>query len=189
MMFLTMVISDQRHDVRDEVRFMLPVVIETLVVGTPPAPSVIVLRPINDKNEDHGGRLLPIWIGPTEAASIGMALQGASHKRPMTHDLFGSLLSQTDAKLDHIVIDHVEGTTFYSSLVLEQNNVLKNIDARPSDSIALALHERVPMYVEEEVLDLASVPASLMPTHSKDIEVKEFHDFIESVNPEDFKEA
>ena len=100
-----------------------------------------------------------------------------------------SLLSQTDAKLDHIVIDQVEGTTFYSSLVLEQNNVLKNIDARPSDSIALALHERVPMYVEEEVLDLASVPASLMPTHSKDIEVKEFHDFIESVNPEDFKEA
>lgn len=165
---------------------MLPVVIETLVVGTPPAPSVIVLRPVKD-DEENSGRVLPIWIGPTEAASIGMALEGSNHQRPMTHDLFGSLLTSTDSKLDYIVINRVEGTTFYATLVLHQNDEVKNIDARPSDSIALAVHERVPMYVEEEVLDLASFPASFSPMHSKEVEVEAFHDFIESINPEDFK--
>jgi len=165
---------------------MLPVVIETLVVGTPPAPSVIVLRPVMD-SEENSGRVLPIWIGPTEAASIGMALEGSRHKRPMTHDLFGSLLASTNTKLDYIVINRVEGTTFYATLVIHQGDEVKNIDARPSDSIALAVHERVPMYVEEEVLDLASFPAAFSQLHAQDIEVEAFHDFIESVNPEDFK--
>lgn len=171
--------------VRDEVMKMLPVVIETLIVGTPPAPSVVILRPVMDV-EDASSRILPIWIGPTEAASIGMALEGAEHSRPMTHDLIGSVLDTTNAKLDYIVIDRVEGTTFYANLVLHQDEVTKSIDARPSDSIAIAIHEHVPMYVEEEVLNLASFPASLSPLHGNDIEVEAFHDFIESVNPEDF---
>lgn len=164
---------------------MLPVMIETLVVGVPPSPSVIVLRPFSERGS--GGRILPIWIGPTEAASIGFALEGSPHSRPMTHDLFSSLLDSTNTKLDHVVINRVEGTIFYSSLVLQQDDGFKNIDARPSDSIALALHEHVPIYVEEQVMDLASFPASLGPTANAEEEVEAFHEFIESVNPEDFK--
>lgn len=164
---------------------MIPVAIDTLVVGTPPAPSVIVLHPTSDRKGT--GRVLPIWIGPAEAASIGMSIQGDSPQRPMTHDLLGSLLDIADAELGFVVINNVVDTTFFATVVFEQNDESKNVDARPSDAIALAVRSNVPIYVEEEVLDLASFPAAFSVGNNTDsIEVEEFHDFIESVNPDDF---
>lgn len=163
---------------------MIPVAIETLVVGTPPSPSVVILRPLDQK--EGIGDVLPIWIGPSEAASIGMALQGNKHERPMTHDLFGSFLEASGADIEYVVINKVEGTTFYATIVLDEEGKSVNVDARPSDSISLAVREQVLIYVEEEVMELAAFPAALNPSSSIAIEVEEFHEFIESVNPEDF---
>lgn len=164
---------------------MIPVVIDTLVIGTLPSPSVIVLRPL--VQGDAMESVLPIWIGPTEAASIGMALQGENTGRPMTHDLFASFLDAAETEIRYIVINRVEKTTFFATVVIEHEGEQKNIDARPSDSIALAVREKAPMYVDETVMELAAFPAALNPAASEQIEVQEFHDFIESVNPEDFK--
>lgn len=164
---------------------MIPVRIDTLVVGTPPAPSVLVLRPIDSRNAN--GRVLPIWIGPTEAISIGMALSGNHPARPMTHDLFGSFLEVSDAKLDYVIISNVIDTTFYATMVVTLNGESKNIDARPSDSIALAIRENASIYVEEHVLDLAAFPEALNPVNVAKLETEAFHDFIDKVNPEDFK--
>jgi len=164
---------------------MIPVTIDTLVVGVPPSPSVIILRPLGEK--DSASHVLPIWIGPTEAASIGMALEGAHGQRPMTHDLLASFLDAADTTLDYVIINDVEGTTFFATVVLDQAGECKNIDARPSDSIALAVREKSPIYVEEKVMDLASFPAAMNPAGTNAIEVEEFHNFIEKVNPEDFK--
>ncbi len=160
---------------------MLPVVIDSLVVGVPPSPSVIILRSLTERRAT--GRILPIWIGPSEAASIGMALDGSSHARPMTHDLLSTVLDKTNARLDRVVINRVEGTTFYATLVLQQDGESKDIDARPSDSIAMAVRKQVPIFVDEKVMELASFSAA----GDREIEVEEFHNFIESVNPEDFK--
>lgn len=160
---------------------MLPVVIDSLVVGVPPSPSVIILRSLTERRAT--GRILPIWIGPSEAASIGMALDGSSHPRPMTHDLLSTVLDKTNARLDRVVINRVEGTTFYATLVLQQDGESKDIDARPSDSIAMAVRKQVPIFVDEKVMELASFSAA----GDREIEVEEFHNFIESVNPEDFK--
>lgn len=164
---------------------MIPVVIDTLVIGTPPSPSVIVLRPLD--RSDSMENVLPIWIGPTEAASIGMALQGQNTDRPMTHDLFTSLLDVADTELRYVVISRVEETTFFATVVLEHDGQRSNLDARPSDSIALAIREKAPIYVDESVMEIAAFPAALNPGASERIEVQEFHDFIEAVNPEDFK--
>lgn len=163
---------------------MIPVAIDTLVVGVPPSPSVIVLHPIADASPSN---VLPIWIGPTEAASIGMALEGCQGERPMTHDLLTSFLTAANAKLEHVIINDVKGTTFYATIVLNRRGVCMNVDARPSDSIALAVRERAPIYVEEEVMDLAAFPAAFNPAGTNAIEVDEFHNFIENINPEDFR--
>jgi len=168
-----------------EVKSMIPVVIDTLVIGTPPSPSVIVLRPLGDPTKVEN--VLPIWIGPTEAASIGMALQGQDTERPMTHDLFTSLLDVADTELRYVVINRVEETTFFAMVVLEHEGQRSSLDARPSDSIALAVREKAPIYVDETVMEMAAFPAALNPGASEQIEVQEFHEFIEAVNPEDFK--
>lgn len=163
---------------------MVPVIIETLVVGAMPAPSVVVLRPFADEGEER--RVLPIWIGPAEATSIGMALEGSEHPRPMTHDLMVGLLQATDATIDRIEITQVEGTTFFASIVLVRGDDVSFIDARPSDAIAIAVRVQAPIYVSDDVMDTSSFPYSFSPQGRMEAELDEFHKFIESVAPEDF---
>lgn len=167
---------------------MIPVLIETLVLGTPVGPSIIILRPFGESAQD--GRVLPIWIGSSEAASIGVAIEGISPERPMTHDLISSMLKEFDATLDSVNIERVEGTTFYAKLAISQGEDTKMIDARPSDSFALAIREGAPIYVDEQVMEVASFPnMTKMKTIGDKIQVEEFHQFIESVSPEDFLKA
>ncbi|MDR2196975.1 MAG: bifunctional nuclease family protein [Coriobacteriales bacterium] len=165
---------------------MVPVTIETLVVGIPPSPSVVVLRPLGDS--DSGARVMPIWIGPAEAAAIGLALEGQPRLRPMTHDFLFNIINALHAEIDHVVIDRVDGSTFFATVSLKQDGRHIPVDARPSDSIALALRARVPLYVEKSVLDASSFPYVLMQgTASKDATVEQFRSFLDSVSPEDFE--
>lgn len=108
--------------------------------------QVIVLK------EKSGERLLPIVIGMHEAAAIKMQLSGVYPPRPMTHDLLKSILEDLDARVEKIVIDKLEENTFHAKIFIALDSKSKIIDARPSDSIALAVRTKSPIFVEEEVL-------------------------------------
>ncbi|MEG0683173.1 MAG: bifunctional nuclease family protein, partial [Raoultibacter sp.] len=138
--------------------FVIPVHVQTLLVTTPPAPSVLVLQPTEAEDPSGNARIIPIWIGINEATQIGIALEKARFARPMTHDLFLDALTNLDACIDHVLVNEMKGATFYSQLVLRQHGQLIQLDARPSDAIALALRQNAPLYVEESVLEKASFP-------------------------------
>ena len=158
--------------------------IETLVVGIPPSPSVIVLRPLDDNTASN--RVLPIWIGPTEAASIGIALEGQPRMRPMTHDFLASIIEALHAEIERVVIDRVEGSTFYATVTLDQSGESISVDARPSDSIALAVRTQSPLFVDEDVLNSSSFPYLFSGSSSRESAMEEFKGFLESISPEDF---
>ncbi len=165
---------------------MVLMTIETLVMGTPPSPSVLVLSPL-DKGSDEGVyRVLPIWIGTTEAASIGMALEEIPHSRPLTHDLLISVIDEFDASIEYVLIERMEGTTFFATLVLTYRSKTVSFDARPSDAIALAVRSDAPIYVDETVFDSASLPYVKGPAANRKEELEAFHEFIQNVSPEDF---
>ena len=163
---------------------MVPVTIETLVVAILPTPSVVVLRPKHD--EALAERVLPIWIGPAEAASIGIALEGQTHLRPMTHDFIATVIQALGSDVIRVVIDRVDGSTFYATVSLERDGQIINLDARPSDSIALALRMNVPLFVDEDVLNSASYPYDFTKENDTEAAMSNFRSFIDSISPEDF---
>ena len=163
---------------------MVPVTIETLVVSILPSPSVVVLRPKRD--EGLADRVLPIWIGPTEAASIGVALEGQAHLRPMTHDLLINVIHALDSTVERVVIDRVKDSTFFATVYLNRAGESINLDARPSDSIALAVREDAPLFVDEDVLNSSSYPYELGQKDDTEATMAEFQSFIESISPDDF---
>ncbi|MDD5614300.1 MAG: bifunctional nuclease family protein [Candidatus Omnitrophica bacterium] len=112
--------------------------------------QVIVLK------EKGGGRLLPIVIGIIEASAIKMKVSGFNPPRPLTHDLINSLLTGLEARLDRIVVERLENNIFYAKvLVKRKDGKVISIDARPSDSIAIALRAQAPIFVSTEVLEQA----------------------------------
>lgn len=114
--------------------------------------QVIVFR------EKDGTRFLPVVIGIAEVNAIKMKLSGIKPPRPLTHDLILQILEQLGAKLEKVVIDKLQHNTFYAKLHLKSpNNGTVVVDARPSDSVALALRAGSPVYVAEEILGEAGV--------------------------------
>ncbi len=110
--------------------------------------QVIVLK------EKNGERYLPIVIGIIEASAIKMKVSGFTPPRPLTHDLLNSLIQQLDAELLGIVIERIESNIFYAKILVKKKDGLAiEIDARPSDSIALALRAGAPIYAESVVLE------------------------------------
>lgn len=169
---------------------MVPVNIQTLIVSAAPAPSIIVLKPIEEAIQEGKYRIIPIWIGVAEATQMGIALEKARFSRPMTHDLLLDALTNLDARVDHVVINDVKGATFYARLTLRQHDRLIDLDARPSDALALAVRQKAPIYVEEDVLERASFPYVLKRTGQDgdaERELSEFRRFLEEIAPEDFE--
>ncbi len=114
--------------------------------------QVIVLK------EKEGKRLLPIVIGILEATAIKMEISGYQPPRPLTHDLLKSTISELGARLLKIVVVKLEHNIFYAKLVLEtKDGHAVEVDARPSDSIALAVRAKAPIYVAQAVLDQVSL--------------------------------
>ena len=112
---------------------------------------VLVLR------EMGGERLLIMEIGPLEANAIAMAMEGVTAPRPLTHDLFATVLGELDVRLDSVSIVDFTGSTFHALLNLDAPAGPLSLDARPSDCIALALRKQAPIYVQPEVLERAGV--------------------------------
>ena len=111
---------------------------------------VLVLR------ESGRGRLLMIWVGVNEANAIAMKLQGVTPERPLTHDLMVSMLDAVDVRVDRIVISDLADETFHARLLLVGSDTRHEVDARPSDAIALAVRIGAPIYATADVLDRAA---------------------------------
>src|SRR5439155_4348468 len=107
---------------------------------------VVVLR------EAAGERVLPIWIGPGEAMAIQRLVTEQAFPRPLTHNLIALVIEGLHAKVTRVVISELREGTFYASLLIERDANVLSIDARPSDSIAVALRARAPIFVNEELL-------------------------------------
>ena len=126
---------------------------------------------------------LPIWIGVFEAASIAMELQGTQPPRPMTHDLLKSLTEELGGNIRRILINDVKDGTFYALIEIEnKEGKVINLDARPSDAIALAVRAHAPIFVSELVM----MQAKLVNSEKDAEETKKFKDFIDNLRPEDF---
>jgi len=108
--------------------------------------------------EKNGERILPIIIGMPEASAIKIKISGVNPPRPLTHDLLHSMIKDLEANIEKIVIDKLEESTFHAKLFLKDSlGNTKIIDARPSDSIALAVRAHAPIFVEDEVINQAEL--------------------------------
>lgn len=161
---------------------MIEVRLASLGVDSRSNSPVVILRPL-DEEEGHN-RVLPIWIGTPEATSILLALQGAEPPRPMTHDLMQNVVETLGYMVQRVEITRLEEGTFYAALVLRGEDQTFAIDARPSDSIALAIRTGAPLFVAEDVLEEAAVEAE--PDLDEEAEVEAFRDFLEHIEPSDF---
>jgi bifunctional DNase/RNase len=103
--------------------------------------------------ERYGERTLPIWIGDNEAMAIAMCLEGVKPVRPLTHDLMKVLLDALESKITKIVINDLKNETYFAKIYLEFDGKMISVDARPSDSIALALRSNAAIFVEENIME------------------------------------
>jgi bifunctional DNase/RNase len=132
--------------------------------------------------EIDGPRLLPIWIGLYEGGAIGMALSGQQFPRPLTHDLFMVVMEQLGGKMNHVKITELKEATFYAEIEMTDGKKKITIDARPSDSVAVAVRANCPIYVAERVF--TACPELLKPITED--EVSDFKKKLDTMTPEDF---
>ena len=117
-----------------------------------------------------------------------MGVDGAHGGRPMTHDLLASTIKALGAKVSHVVVSDVDGTTFFAQVALRTDSGrIIQVDARPSDAIALAVRVDAPLFAEESVLEAATLPdfAAVEKDEEKQ-ELEKFHAFVEGLSPDDF---
>lgn len=164
---------------------MIPLKVLTLIVLNPMQPAALVMEPI-EEHQRTKSRIVPVWVGPAEAMQLGMAVEHMRTPRPLTHDLMLDALTNLDTRIDHAVINDVKGTTFFAKLYLKQDDRMIELDARPSDAIALAIREDAPIYIDEKTLDKGSYPYIIRKDASES-EIEEFHSFLENISPEDFQ--
>ena len=131
----------------------------------------------------EGKRHLPILIGPFEATAIALALEGTQVPRPLSHDLMKSLIEALDARVERIVIDDIKENTFYAKVVLQHDGEALEIDARPSDSIALALRTNAPIFVSEQII----LAETMEDKSAEEQDFKAFKKYIDSLKPSDFQ--
>jgi len=141
--------------------------------------------PIVLLRETDGERYLPIWVGAVEATAIAYAQQGVVPPRPLTHDLMRDLLDALGATVSQVRITALEDGVFYAVIAFESG---LEVQARPSDAIALALRGEIPIVGAEAVLDEAGIE---IPDEAEPVEedqVEKFREFLDQVTPEDFGE-
>jgi bifunctional DNase/RNase len=130
---------------------MIRVNVDSIRVSLLTQHRVIVLREIDSR------RYLPIWIGPFEAEAIATAIQGHEPARPMTHDLLKSVITDLGGTINHIVVNDIQDQTFYARIVIDVQGTNIDVDARPSDAIALAVRSDIPIFVDAHVIDQVGV--------------------------------
>jgi len=155
---------------------MLEVKVEGLALDVTTNSPVIILSPL------EVNKVLPIWIGHSEAWAIATELSGVGSKRPMTHDLLKTVITTLSASLERVEITELKEQTFYAQVFLRSDGNSYTIDARPSDSIALALKLKAPIFAEEELFNLQQTK----PSAEVNNDPESLADRLRKINPEDF---
>lgn len=130
-----------------------------------------------------GSHYLPILIGPFEATAIALALEGAPVPRPLSHDLMRSILETLEASLEQVIIHDIKDSTFFAKLIVRSDGELQEIDARPSDGIALALRMQAPIYVSDKIVLEEATPEK---KPIDETEMSRFKKFLDDLKPSDF---
>lgn len=154
---------------------MIEVTVSGLGINGSSNSPVVILK------EKTGTRVLPIWIGHNEASAIAMELAGVKFKRPLTHDLLKMMLVALNADLMKVVISELKDNTYYAHLYLRQGKNSVSIDARPSDSIALALRMKAPIFTVDTLLTDTDVQVS-----KQEYDPEQLRDQLRRMSPEDF---
>ncbi len=130
---------------------MIEVEIDSIRVSLMSQHRVVVLK------ESDSNRYLPIWIGPFEADAITIQLQDVQVARPLTHDLLKNVIDEMGATISHIMVSELKNDTFYARIVMDVNGQSIEIDARPSDAIALAVRTNSALFVADDVMEAAAI--------------------------------
>lgn len=139
--------------------------------------------PVVILQEEDGERTLPIWIGASEANAIALELQGVRPERPLTHDLMKLLVAGLGGELRRVVIASLRENTYLAQLLIYRGGEVFEVDARPSDSIALALRMNSPIFLNEELLERGNAGDVGPPSPATDPEA--LKRFLEKLDPQD----
>jgi len=137
---------------------------------------IIILKDVDER------KALPIWGGIFEANAIALELEKVTTPRPMTHDLLKSVLDGLGVTVRQVIVNDLKDNTFFAVIELNSNGAVINIDARPSDAIALALRVNAPIFVAENVVAQAK---SVEISEEKE-ETDKWKEWLENLKPEDF---
>ncbi len=152
----------------------IPMVLKGIILDPVSNMPVLILQ------QEGATRYLPIWIGIFEANAIAMKLDGVASPRPMTHDLFTSVVEALGAKLIDVVINSLEENTFYAVIRLTAGGREISVDSRPSDAIALAVRSNCPIYADSLVLE----KAQSIDISSEGEETEKLRRWLEELDPE-----
>lgn len=170
---------------------MVEVKVQSLGLDRSSNTPVVILQ------EKGGTRMLPIWIGPSEASAIAMELAGMKFSRPLTHDLFASLIGGLGGQLRRVLITRVIENTYFAELLIHRGAEVFSIDARPSDSIAIALRVGATIFTSDELLDHNPIELAENPEFEASDEAEEerperglcaeeLQEYLRRLDPEDF---
>ncbi len=165
---------------------MLEVSVRSLGIERNTNTPIVVLQ------EKDGDRMIPIYIGHAEANAIAMELAEVKFERPLTHDLMQQVIIGLGAELSRVVLTRVEKSTYYAELHLRRDDHIIQIDARPSDSIAIALRLKAPIFAAEDLLNISSSEETMIPDISGEtldsdaLKSDALKKYLEKLNPEDF---
>ena len=156
---------------------MIEMKVSGLAIDRTSKMPVVILADAEEK------RFLPIWIGVYEADAILVALEDIKVPRPMTHDLLKTILENLQATIDRVVIQDIQENTFFAKihLISKDGNKIE-VDARPSDAIALGLRAGSQIFVSENVI----LQATIIDKQKYEKEMKEFKEFLKDIKPSDF---
>jgi bifunctional DNase/RNase len=151
-------------------------------------------QPVLILRDQQATRYLPLWIGTAEATAISLALDGVEPPRPLTHDLLTNVISQLGGQITSVTVSELVEGTFYATINFLNHD---SISARPSDAVALAIRNQVPVFVAQEVMDFAGMDLAIdddfepneggfTDSDMSQEELEKFRAFLDDIQPEDF---
>ena len=158
---------------------MLEVTVSDIGLDRNTNSPVVILR------ERGGVRILPIWIGAAEANAIAMELKGVKAQRPLTHDLLKQIIVGLGGDLRRVVISSVKENTYFAELLIHRDDHVFQVDARPSDSIALALRLNAPIFTSDQLLDESGLQTD-EPAPDPSLDADKLKEYLEKMDPQDF---
>lgn len=164
---------------------MIEVVVSRLGLDSSTQSYVVILQ------EKEGSRVVPIWIGESEAQSIVMHVHNIKRPRPLTHDLVKSLIVGLGGTVRRVQITRVENNTYYAELHVAHEGQMVQVDARPSDSIAIALRVEAPIFVSDDLLSEVQVEEATEPfgddlKNAAELTAEQLKEYLARLRPEDF---